>query len=84
MKAILVIDEKPRNCAECELFEEFNVNEGFCKHMNGLCNCITDGKELPSWCPIKPMPEHYECEGRFDEGRAYAEGWNACLEELEK
>ena len=71
-KAILVI-YMPKNCAGCKF--RFNI-----------CSAV-DWEERPSWCPIKPLPEKkpdraYWHDDEFSEG--YRDGWNACLEEIEK
>lgn len=53
MKAILVLDEMPSSCEECNF------------HQYGICHavrkCITgtpkELKSKPDWCPLKPAPE---------------------------
>lgn len=76
MKAILVIDMH-ENCSEC-----------LCEQ-NGIClakNNAVESIDRPSWCPLKPMPEFkWHEEGKENECEEwYKNGWNACLEELEK
>lgn len=79
MKAVLVID-MPKSCYDCK----------FCSHAeNSECWALYYSKrahhfntyeyyhdEMPSWCPLKPLPEHMK-EG-FD--RMFMAGWNSCLE----
>lgn len=83
MKAILVID-KPESCTGC-LLGIYN-KEWFCLKTNKNID-ITDRYHIPEWCPLKPMPEKkpdraYWHDDEFSEG--YRDGWNACLEEIEK
>lgn len=56
MKAILVIDEMPKMCIGCPL----NLADSSIK-----CKHTWTGKAIPSWCPLKPMPER-ELEGKDD------------------
>lgn len=76
MKAILVIDEMPTNCYECN----FAID---------LCHGTIPSQEYynkrPSWCPLKPMLEKQELTTEAGEYvYAYRKGWNECLEEIEK
>lgn len=81
MKAILVIDEMPKRCGDCILYQC-----GFC--LKDFKRVHRDN-EPPEMCPIKPMPEKmkvtkeifidYAC---LEKG--YECGWNACIEEIEK
>lgn len=86
MKAILVID-MPKECDGCPCLNQ------------KLWECQADKKRRssdvrPSWCPLKPMPskkvpvfdpnsasydEEYE-KRIMDE----INGWNSCIEEIEK
>lgn len=81
MKAILVID-MPNNCEECPCFYDWL----HCQAKDGLCVL---GDERPEGCPLKPMPQKQTlAEGLFDEEgqivmRAYFNGYNACIEEIE-
>lgn len=93
-KAILVIDEMPNDCYECN----FAID---------LCHGTIPPQEYynkrPSWCPLKPMPEKLHVEVnriedlmpsefdidklslkiRLDTDKLFALGWNACLKEIE-
>ena len=74
-KSILVIDT-PKNCAECKLMFLQGIGES-------ICNAV-DWSRRPTWCPLRPLPEMNTWDvtenGHVTE---FAEGWNACLEEIE-
>ena len=82
-KAILVID-MPKNCAKCKLMYLQGIGEGICN--------ATDWEERPSWCPLKPMPEKLQFQEPFNDDYTvswasrlgFVDGWNACIEEIEK
>ena len=89
MKAILVIDEMPNHCMECPLFrEEFTLCPNIEKPLN---------EKRPAMCPLKPMPEEFTVESLSEEKqgitklvlnlatmKVFADGYNACLEEINK
>lgn len=88
MKAILVIDEMPKNCGECRFCDgdccyiTSNKNE----ELGGvILDCVDHLDIREDWCPLKPMPETKETYTK-DKAKDYwiACGWNACIEELEK
>lgn len=83
MKAILVID-MPNNCYDCQYcrFDARKYNFRGCVLAD---TDVQDGtidicKEVHSCCPLKPMPKR----AFIDQGVPFNEGWNACLEEIEK
>ena len=81
-KAILVID-KPESCTSC-LLGIYN-KKWFClKTLKDID--IADRYHIPSWCPLKPMPKEREINmlNQNEYEVAVNEGWNACLEALEK
>ena len=90
MKAILVID-KPESCTSC-LLGIYN-KKWFCLDTNKDID-ICDRYNIPEWCPLKPMPQKKEAYAESYTDRAdefsckkhplYAQGWNECLEEIEK
>ena len=84
-KAILVID-MPKNCNWCPLHHyvlDDVLNEWFVNCQ--LDTFVDEDEKRPSQCPLRPMPEKNTWDvtenGHVTE---FAEGWNACLEELEK
>lgn len=80
MKVILVLDEMPRSCFDCNLSKE-----AFDEDLAELIECgieqseITYGNDRPSWCPLKPLPPK-----RLDvlDDDTWQAGWNACLKEI--
>lgn len=80
MKSILVIDT-PESCEECRLRRYSNL-QLVCTPMN------RDVEDVE--CPLKPMPQkksHKKFSWNAEEIETtndYEDGWNACLEELEK
>ena len=83
MKAILVID-KPECCTSC-LLGIYN-KKWFCLVTNKDID-ITDRYNIPSWCPLKPMPEKYEYYDLNEQpeeilANAETRGRNACIEEI--
>lgn len=90
MKAILIL-EMPETCLDCPfnrdymclatLNNEFGVWGGY---------VVLPEKEKPYWCPLKEMPSKIAVED-IDEHTdpllvkmGYVNGWNECLEEIEK
>lgn len=77
-KAILVIDEMPNSCDECEVrCGGYTAKEYSEKNI-----------KRPLWCPLKPMPKEEDIyEVGMDEEdtnakRQWNKGWNACLKEI--
>lgn len=60
MKAILILDEMPKNCYECRLQDsEWDICRGLDQELykweNGFPSnyvCDNYGKENPTWCPL--------------------------------
>ena len=82
MKAILVIDEMPKNCYACPLTQV----------RDGVNECYIT-KSNQDTCPLKSMPTKWvaQINGLDREQQIanwnFVEGWNKCLskiEELEK
>ena len=83
MKAVLVIDEMPIICLSCP-FVLSHICEGSKQTIGEI---MTDTKVRHESCPLKPLPqmrepnEEWLNEYHIDE---FADGWNACLKEIEK
>ena len=94
MKAILVIDEMPTSCYECQF-------QGMGGRDLELLTCslnywrVDNPNERPSWCPLKPLPtkittatlsereqEKTELFTSMALLKTYADGWNDCLKEI--
>lgn len=79
-KSVLVINT-PKNCKECDC------------HLWLVCvpadedidEYIDASKTKPDWCPLRPLPEPKDIgypNDDYDVG--FADGWDACLKEIEK
>ena len=82
-KAILVMDNMPDKCGECEC--------SYCDyddpHLNLICAVVGDnvsGSDKPDWCPLREMPEKKKTIGTESETeRIYMNcGWNACIDAI--
>lgn len=84
MKAVLVIDKMPAECDECPMYD-FGWGE----------YCMATGKSVKSegkepWCPLKEMPEKRILPSwqvnntNYGEEPWFSDGWNACIEEIER
>ena len=60
MKAILVVDEMPKNCDECPIRLSGEPNEWCWVLRQGL----DDIETKPSWCPLRPLSEFYQQIGK--------------------
>lgn len=98
MKVVIVkeIDEMPKDCDSCP-FQDFYRNCGILGEYTMLNEWVEDApyyslKEKGD-CPLKPLPKtkeridgeefrEWECEDHYKNG--YANGWNDCLEEIQK
>ena len=93
MKAVLVLDEMPRCCDECQLNYDMGVD---CDALPMISKTPVDKRGMhneekrPSWCPLKEMPEKRILPSwqvnntNYGEEPWFSDGWNACLEEIEK
>lgn len=86
MKAVLVLNEMPKCCDDCQL----NYDMGFgCDGFALDDYTPIDMKEMldetkrPSWCPLKEMPNKMAVEDRWF-SEEFSRGWNACIEEIER
>lgn len=82
MKAILIID-KPFTCGGCPCMRVSNTGFVCQKEWRD----IVDPDHIPSWCPLKPMPNkkpvsyHDDLFGEVEKNFNNI-GWNACLDEI--
>ena len=97
MKAILVIDDMPKNCSDCWLHRDEYSDyekawEDICHNAEHECHVLstTNYVKRPSWCPLKPIPKKIES-GKIEDGTKtnipipvehFAMGWNDCLDEI--
>lgn len=84
MKGIIVLDEIPEKCNQCNFwFAKATVPVEY--RCMGLQREITENeltKKKPDWCPIKQMPEKIEVL-KYPHSMKFSRGWNACLNEIE-
>lgn len=77
-KGIIVLDDIPVICAECN-FATITPNKE-CLRCEAKNRIIYNAK--PDWCPVRVLPEMAHHEDYCDNGR-YDKGWNDCLSEIE-
>lgn len=77
-KGIIVIDDIPVICAECN-FANLTQDKKYFR-------CDVNGKiaynAKPDWCPIKEAPKKSEVVPLGE--MSYVSGWNACIDEILK
>ena len=76
-KAMLVIECIPDNCGKCRL-----ADFGKCWGSKSYIHLST--KDRPKECPLKPLPQKTYAEFPDSYKYGFADGWNACLEEIAK
>lgn len=87
-KAILVIDNYPSECIECPFSKVYANNHLAETHCILTATTFWNGvNERAKDCPLKRMPERQEVDYSkvldYSDGY-FAEGWNACLDEIER
>ena len=81
-KAILIMD-MPEDCNDCYAMY-VSLSERFCRATE---ENLSAKAERPDWCPLRELPEKKE-ELPIEKyefrslGKAFASGWNACLDEI--
>ena len=85
MKAILVINEMPKRCDDCPLYQWTDIKVSGLSYPVGCGWCGAGGTNADIWCPLKPMPQKmtpvtlHQC---IEDEYLYQKGWNDCLEEI--
>ena len=85
MKAILVLNEMPKNCLECPLGKNMNIAIETCIQCP-LGKCVIDEEVMtrPDWCPLKELPDKITSwKGKstnYQQG--HRDGYNACIDEI--
>lgn len=81
MKAILVLNEMPKNCLKCPIGKNVSIPLETCIQCPiGKCVIDEETKTRPDWCPLKPMPEKKQ-HTLYSIG-AWNSGYNACIDEI--
>lgn len=79
-KSILVIDT-PECCDYCPAGRIFGMaGQVECRAMETI-HANLNGRTVPSWCPLRDMPERADHPDYCDNGR-YDKGWNDCLDQI--
>ena len=66
-------------CSSAEVGWFGNITRSVCQVKGEENTVYMDGVSgRPKWCPLKPMPMRSVWRGDF------SDGWNACIEEIEK
>ena len=76
MKAILVID-MPTTCTDCPCYDYIH---GVCANTHKDCELRI--QEKPTWCPARLLPQKTYAEFPDPYKYGFADGWNACLDEI--
>ena len=81
MKAILILNEMPKQCDDCDFCQGGYLLSYLCGLTGEEFEFING--ERKGFCPLKPLPDKidqgYPCD-TYDIG--YSDGWDACLEEI--
>lgn len=75
MKAILILEEMPKDCDKCPCISE----EWECRPLHRDAGW---GDVRPDYCPLRPLPKKKEEIGKTIQDISYVVGWNACLDEI--
>lgn len=86
MKAVLVIDEMPKCCDDCQLNYDLGFN---CDALPMIIETPVDKREMhnedkrPSWCPLKEMPTLTDTERKYYDER-WVQGFDCVIEKIER
>lgn len=77
-KAILVMDDMPKNCAECPML----TPELTCHYYGNWSKdrVFLKGDIKPDWCPLKEAPKKPDYPPINES--SFVAGWNACIDEI--
>lgn len=79
-KSILVMDT-PECCDYCPAGRIFGMaGQVECRVREAL-HVNSNGRTVPSWCPLQEMPERAYHPNYCDNGR-YDKGWNDCIDQI--
>lgn len=80
-KAILVVD-MPSDCNHCQ-FADFSNGQWECnQHKGGRIADAMKVRSVPSWCPLRPMPNKKTIFYEYEIEDLMNLGWNACIDEI--
>lgn len=86
-KAVLVLDEMPTSCSECDYMATSSFDGHVCILKVVAENYKKIGNEIkPDWCPLRELPEKMNICGKYPQPNgmtpSYKIGWNDCLNEI--
>lgn len=92
-KAILILDEMPKNCFFCPLQADIEWFGGVCSydHYMGRRNRLSrhgnhnpSDESRPEWCPLRPLPKKWERQPYNSQSRVdWKIGYNDCLDDIQ-
>lgn len=90
-KSVLVI-ETPTSCKTCRLnYDSYGLSD-VCSLADRITDNYNETNTKPDWCPLTPLPE-YKNLTTYVHGEVnienilhynYAQGFNSCLEQIQK
>ena len=82
MKAILVLDEMPKNCLKCPIEKNISIPLETCIQCPlGKCAIDEETKTRPDWCPLKEVPKKKK-DTLMTNYKRYVQGWNDCIDRI--
>lgn len=90
-KAILVIDEMPASCGECQLYDpsyldcegaDMSLYYQMPKDVKRQLANAEDVQYKPNWCPLKPVPTKYNTEKEKYRSKWLLMGYNMAIDEI--
>ena len=82
MKAILVLDEMPKNCLKCPIGKNISIPLETCIQCPlGKCAIDEETKTRPDWCPLKELPKKKK-DTSMTNYKRYVQGWNDCIDRI--
>ena len=82
-KAILVMDEMPKNCLKCPIGKNISIPLETCIQCP-IGKCVIDEEVMirPDWCPLKPMPSKKDKPTKSESVACFNSGYNSCIDEI--
>lgn len=80
-KAVLVMDEMPECCADCQLADD-DPSGLYCVPADKYYDGKESTEDRASFCPLRELPEKKECRIGEHGERMFRAGFNACLNEI--
>ena len=80
-KSVLVIDTPEKGCISCLIGQDHSNMLETCIScpITSRCTIDKETETIPSWCPLKPLPEKIEMSAGFTYWNGMADGWDACI-----